>query len=164
MWYDDNDDETLVRASEEEELFNDGVTDEALLQAGGRFDFDLDPVVDRRSARMGVKERVFRARVRQRGQLEPGQDIAAALTQGLRASMDRLLEDEDIEDRDRVFFTLGSDRLANNYNGWGLRAGEWRQNTFRVETMLKHLARMLNSNEQFEMNDSFQLAFVHVRS
>ena len=145
------------------DLFDDGVSDEALLQAGGRFDFDLEPVVDRRSARMGVQERVFRTRVRQRGNLEPGQDIVGALTQGLRASMNRLLEDETIGDRDRVFFTLGSNRLANNYNGWGLRAGEWRRNAFRVESMLQHLARMLNSNEQFEVNDSFQLAFVHVR-
>ena len=83
--------------------------------------------------------------------------------QGLRANMNRLLEDETIGDRDRVFFTLGSNRLVNNYNGWGLRAGEWRRNAFRVETMLQHLARMLNSNEQFEVNDTFQLAFVHVR-
>ena len=94
-----------------------------LLQAGGRFDFDLEPVVDRRSERMGVQERVYQTRVRQRGNLEPGHDIVAALTQGLRASMNRLLEDETIGDRDRVFFTMGSNRLANNYNGWGLRAG-----------------------------------------
>ena len=77
--------------------------------------------------------------------------------------MNRLFEDEDIGDRDRVLFMLGSVRLVNNYNGWGLRAGEWRRNAFRVETMLQHLARMLNANEQFEMNNSFQLAFVHLR-
>ena len=33
----------------------------------GRFDFRLDPFVDRRSQRLGVHERVFRARVHQRG-------------------------------------------------------------------------------------------------
>ena len=67
--------------------------------------------------RLGVQERVFQMRVRQRGKLEPGQDIIGALTQGLRASMNRLLEDETIGGRDRVFFTSGSDRLVNNYNG-----------------------------------------------
>ena len=167
-WNDGVPDKALVQALTEVEenhpdLFDDGVSDEALLQAGGRFDFDLEPVVDRRSERMGVQERVFRTRVRQVGSLRPGQNVPQTLAQGLRAAMERLLDDEDIEDRDRVFFTLGSDRLVNNYNGWGLRAGEWRRNAFRVETMLQHLARMLNSNEQFEVNDSFQLAFVHVR-
>ena len=146
MWDDGVSDEALIQALTEgltevgenhPDLFDDGVSDEALLQAGGRFDFDLEPVVDRRSARMGVQERVLRTRVRQRGNLEPGQDIVGALTQGLRATMNRLLEDETIGDRDRVFFTLGSDQLANNYNGWGLRAGEWRRNAFRMETMLQ---------------------------
>ena len=94
MWDDSVSDEALVQALTEAEenqtdLFDDGVSDEALLQAGG-FDFDLEPVVDRRSERLGVEERVFRTRVRQRGNLEPGQDIIGALTQGLCSSMNRL--------------------------------------------------------------------------
>lgn len=50
----------------------------------------------------------------------------------------------------------------NSYNSWGLRAGQWQQNSFCVETMLEHLAKMLNSNEQFKVDNSFQLVFVHV--
>ena len=113
---------------------------------------------------MGVQERVFRTRVRQVGALRPRQNVAAAFTQGLRGALERLLRDQqdEIEDRDRVFFTIGSNRLVKSNNGWGLTAREWRRDSLREDSMLRHPAKMLNSNEQFEMNDSFQLMFVHV--
>ena len=41
--------------------------------------------------------------------------------------------------------------------------GEWRQNGVRAAEILDQVPRTLNSSEQFEMNDSFQLSFVHVR-
>ena len=56
-----------------------------------------------------------------------------------------------------------SSRLQPAYEGWGLTAGEWRQNQGRVAAILENLSRMLNSNEQFEMDDSFKLSFVHIR-
>ena len=43
-----------------------------------------------------------------------------------------------------------------------MTAGEWRQNRVRAAEMLDNMSRMLISNEHFEMNDSFQLVFVHV--
>ena len=42
-------------------------------------------------------------------------------------------------------------------------AQEWRQNGLRAQTLLDNLSKMLNSNEQFEMDDSFNLSVVHVR-
>ena len=41
----------------------------------GAFDFELQRFVDRRSDRMGVQERQFNTRLRQRGNLIPGQNI-----------------------------------------------------------------------------------------
>ena len=41
----------------------------ALDEAEGTFDFELDPYVDRLSSRMGVRERHFKTRLRQRGNL-----------------------------------------------------------------------------------------------
>ena len=58
---------------------------------------------------------------------------------------------------------LSSDLLGNAFDGWGLTAGEWRSHGDQAGVMLDNMARMLNSNEQFGMDDSFQLAFVHVR-
>ena len=44
-----------------------------------------------------------------------------------------------------------------------LRTGEWRVHGQRVDALLGNLSHMLNSNEQFEMDDSFTLSFAHVR-
>ena len=93
----------------------------------GRFRFLLEPVVDRRSAIMGVRERVFRTRVRQEGRFIERQSLSRALVQGLRSGLEQLLNQENIADRDRVYFTISSNRLAHAYQGWGLTARVWRQ-------------------------------------
>jgi len=63
-----------------------------------------------------------------------------------------------LHDRDRLYFTLSSNRLTSNFQGWGLRALEWREGGPRVDALFNRLAQALNSNEQFEMGDSFQLS------
>ena len=68
----------------------------------------------------------------------------------------------DLHDQDRLYFTIGSNRLHNNFQGWGLRAGEWRESGERMEALFDRLAQALNSNEQFEMDDSFQLSITQV--
>ena len=127
------------------------------------FQFDLEPFVDRRSDRMGVQERHFTTRLRQRGTLIPGQNITQALQEGLRRAVDQVLTTTpDLDDQDRLYFTISSDRLHNNFQGWGLRAGEWREGGDHLAALLDRLAQALNSNEQFEMDDSFQLSITQV--
>ena len=62
----------------------------------GRFDFRLDPFVDRRSQRLGVHERVFRARVHQRGTFDHHDQLAARFVEGLRTSLAQMLQDPSI--------------------------------------------------------------------
>jgi len=77
--------------------------------------------------------------------------------------MDRVLTTTpDLHDYDRLYFTLSSNRLINNFQWWGLRAVEWREGGLRVDALLERLAKALNSNEQFEMDDSFQLSITQV--
>ena len=73
----------------------------------GHFDFQLDPFVDRRSQRLGVRERVFRARVHQRGIFDYHDQLAARFVEGLRTSLAQMLQDPSIADRDRVYFSSG---------------------------------------------------------
>ena len=127
----------------------------------GRLEFRREPVVDRRSRRFRVHERVFRMQPRQVGTFRPTQRLADTMVHGIRSALTDLLEDEVIDDRDYV--SLSSDRLNNVFDFMGLLAGEWRQNGVRAAEMLDRMSRLLNSNEQFETNDSLQLAFVHVR-
>ena len=101
--------------------------------------------------------------LRQRGNLIPGQNITQALQDGLRRAVNQVLTTTpDLHDQDRLYFTIASNRLHNNFQGWGLRAGEWRQDTERVEALFHRLAQALNSNEQFEMDDSFQVSITQV--
>ena len=131
--------------------------------AEGAFEFKLNNYVDRRSTRMGVRERHFNTQLRQRGNLIPDQNITEALQEGLRRAVNQVLvTTPDLNDQDRLYFTIASNRLHNNFQGWGLRAGEWRQGGERVETLFHRLAQALNSNEQFEMDDSFQVSITQV--
>ena len=127
------------------------------------FDFELQPFVDRKSSRMGVRERHFNTRLRQRGNLIADQNITEALQDGLRRAVNQVLTTTpDLHDQDRLYFTISSDRLHNNFQGWGLRAGEWREGGDRLAALFDRLAQALNSNEQFEMDDSFQLSITQV--
>jgi len=127
--------------------------------AEGAFEFELDNYVDRKSSRMGVRERHFKTRLRQRGNLISDKNITEALQDGLRRAVNQVLATTpNLHDQDRLYFTLGSNRLHNNFQGWGLRAGEWREGGERMDALFNRLAQALNSNEQFEMDDSFQLS------
>ena len=122
----------------------------------GTFDFELQRFVDRQSSRMGVRERHFNTRLRQRGNFIAQDNITRALEDGLRRAVDRVLATTpNLHYQDRLYFTLSSNRLTSNFQGWGLRVGEWREGGARLEALFQRLAQALNSNEQFEMDDSF---------
>ena len=131
--------------------------------AEGAFEFELDNYVDRLSSRMGVRERHFKTQLRQTANFIPNENISQALQDGLRRAVNQVLATTpNLHDHDRLYFTLGSNRLHNNFQGWGLRAGEWREGGERMDALFDRLAQALNSNEQFEMDDSFQLSITQV--
>ena len=88
----------------------------------GRFHFRLEPIVDRRSQRLGVHKRVFQARAEQQGTFDHHDQLAARFVEELRSAMAWVLDDDSIADRDRIYFHLASDRLRHAYDGWGLSA------------------------------------------
>jgi len=135
----------------------------ALDSSVGTFDFELERFVDRQSPRMGVRERHFTTRLRQRGNFIEPSGIVHALQEGLRRAVNRvLLTTPNLHYQDRPYFTLSSNRLTNNFQGWGLRAGEWQEGGVRLDALFQRLVQALNSNEQFEMDDSFQLSITQV--
>ena len=135
----------------------------ALDDSEGAFDFELDPYVDRQSSRMGVRERHFKTQLRQRGNFIEQTNITQALQDGLRRSGNQVLTTTpNLHDQDRLYFTLSSNRFTGQFQGWGLRAGEWREGGARLDALFDRLAQALNSNEQFEIDDSFQLSITQV--
>ena len=130
----------------------------------GRFEFVLNPYVDSHSKKIGVRERHYTSNIRQVGQFIPQQNLAAAIADGLHRTIQNLILRDRIPAADRVYFNLASNRLVNSYAYRGLPAGEWLNGSDRVDSLLQQMSKVLNSNENFEMNDSFQLSFTHVRA
>jgi len=65
---------------------------------------------------MGVRERHFNTRLRQRGNLIPDENITQALQDGLRRAVNQVLATTpNLHDQDRLYFTIGSNRLHNNF-------------------------------------------------
>ena len=84
---------------------------------GGHFRFVLDTIVERRSAVVGVCERIFRTRLEQQGRLDSWrQNINHALAQGLRGAIETLLDDATIHDWDHVFLRFHSPRYDNSFS------------------------------------------------
>ena len=113
---------------------------------------------------MGVHERHFTTRLRQTGNFVDTPHVVQALRDGLQRAMARVLNNiPDLHDDDRLYFNISSNRLSQgSFHGWGVRAGEWREGGDRVDAVLNRLSRALNSNEQFEVDDSFQLSITQV--
>ena len=76
----------------------------------GRFEFQLQPHQDRNSARMGVRERIFRTHMRQTGNFIDRPQLVPALQDGVVRAINQVLEN-DMADGDRLYFTIGSNRL-----------------------------------------------------
>jgi len=105
---------------------------------------------------MGVRERHFNTRLRQRGNLIPNENITQALQDGLRPAVNQVLAtNPNLHDQDRLYFTLGSDRLHNNFQEWGLRAGEWREGGERLDALFDRLAQALNRTNDLKWTIPF---------
>ena len=111
---------------------------------------------------MGVQERNYTTRLRQHGAFIPSQHIPSALTEALHAAICRLIEQDHVLAQDCVYLGLSSNRLSHTYNYRGLTANKWLRGGAQVEALLQQMSAMLNSNEQFKMDDFFQLSFTHV--
>ena len=59
---------------------------------------------------------------------------------------------------------MSSNRLHHAYQSHRVSVGEWRRNEEPVQRMFGMMSRILNSNQQFEMDDSFHLEVTYVRN
>ena len=129
--------------------------------AQGRFVFDLQPLQSQTNRRYGIQERNYSVNLRQEGNVIDR--IAPAIRDAMQRSVEQVLNNDRIPDNHRLFFDLFSDRLAaGTYRSNGLTVGQWRNNPERVDTIFQNLQDTLNSNEDFQMNDSFHMEITTV--
>ena len=122
----------------------------------GRFEFDLRPMSHDVNRRYGIDERRYQVNLRQEGNLID--NIAPALRDSLQRAINQLLDQGNIPNMHRVYFDLFSERIRDgSYRANGLVAGDWRNNNTTVDRIFNYLQSALNSNESFQMDDTFRL-------
>ena len=156
---DDGDDEVLAEALDRAELQLGGGTSDAI-------NFELIPYTDRRARRFDVHRRVFTTRLSQSSHAVGSNrgNIAHRLENGSRrAVLQQVLNGEE-DDGDFLFVNMSSSRLHHTYQSHRVSVGEWRRNEGPVKGLFAMMSRILNSNQQFEMDDTFHLEVTHVRN
>ncbi|XP_078353271.1 uncharacterized protein LOC144639768 [Oculina patagonica] len=137
------------------------------------FEFQLRAHVDRRVRRFGLHIRNFTGRFVQTGggagvesaPLGPRpvlvQQIARALQ---RAVQQHILDDGAVGDDDHLLININSNRIQNAFHSRRLTVGEWRENTVAARQLLKQISDMLNSNQTFQVDDTFNLNVSHIQN
>ena len=125
-------------------------------------EFTLNPFVDRHSPALGVRERHFRTTLQRRAEVPIRSDLEVEIVTALLRAIDEALKQDNLDPNDRLYFSVSSDRLPNVYTGYGLRVRDWKEGNDRVDGVLGDLAKHLNSQEQFGLDDSFQLSLTQV--
>ena len=94
---DDGQDEALIQAAdrgERQAQHQIQLGGNPLAAQRGRFRFVPEPLHERPSQKFGVHERVVRLRPVQEGRLIPQQQLADALTRGLRRAVEQVLDQQ----------------------------------------------------------------------
>ena len=133
------------------------------------FDFLLTPHLDRRVRRLGVRHRNYVGRLMQRGggaplqQQQQRQILTRQMEEALqRAIREQVLEDPEVHPNDHFLININSNRLRHSYHSSRMRVREWINIDLRAQEIMQQISRMLNSNEQFRLDDSFSLHISHI--
>ena len=87
-------------------------------------------------------------------------NIVRAFEQGLANTIATMIEGLPSYDRIQVY--LGSNRLRSSHTSAHESVGQWRDPLGASRQILDNISRLLNSNENFEPDDSLQLDITHI--
>lgn len=132
-------------------------------------EFELIPHVDRRVRKFGLHRRVFTTRLVQRGgalrpELIPRDQLPSLLDQALQLAIQRqVLDQPGVHDNDHLMINMSSNRLQHAYQSSRVRVRDWLQDTEPAQMMMQQISKILNSNENFAIDDSFHIEVSHIR-
>ena len=132
-------------------------------------EFELIPHVDRRVRKFGLHRRVFTTRLVQRGgalrpELIPRDQLPSLLDQALQIAIQRqVLDQPGVHDNDHLMINMSSNRLQHAYQSSRIRVRDWLQDTEPAQMMMQQISKILNSNENFAIDDSFHIEVSHIR-
>ena len=159
-------DESKDEGSQHEE--EDLLCNEALDELEEVFTFRMLPCIDRRCNRFGVHRRVFTTQLQQGGSLASvlPRDVLPQMIEGAlqRAIDDQVLDDPTVREDDWLMVNMSSNRLRSAYQSHRVAVGDWLDNGVASRGMLEKISQLLNSNEDFTIDDSFHIEITHVRN
>ena len=136
-------------------------------QTGGNplFDFNLTPAGLPRRWRDVVHRERFRTHLAQNREPLEQDDLGQELTSALRRAIETQLRTmPNLQPHHTVHFTMQSDHLSHAFQSTTFTVQEFQDDSERLRTYLQALASKLNSNEDFEVDDSFTIETTMVRT
>ena len=122
----------------------------------GGLQFELTPCIDRRCKKFGLSRKVYSARIRDL----PTKDLAKVnlwreLELALKNAVGAVIcyNGED----DRVMINMSSNRLHHSYQSPPVTVSQWREDHHQARLVLEKITEVLNSNESFEIDDTFHI-------
>ena len=134
----------------------------ALADERGHFRFDLVPFRQRQARSYGLERTSYHLRVRNPVDTRPTghRNIVRAFEQGLADALDSLIRD--LPDHDRIQIYLGSNRLRSAHTSAHVAVGGWRDPLAGSRQILHQISKLLNSNENFEVDDTLELDVTNI--
>ena len=87
-------------------------------------------------------------------------NIIRAFEEGLANSIREVIDG--LPDHDRIQIYIGSNRLLNSHTTANVSVEQWRDPMGASRQVLSNISNLLNSNENFEMDDTLQLDVTHI--
>ena len=127
------------------------------------FKFNLEQFRDRTARSYGLRRTSYHLRVTNPPETRPTRhaNIVREFEEGLTDAIDNLIED--LPDHDRIQLYLSSNRLRSAHTSAPVSVGGWRDTMGVSRQILNQISKMLNSNENFEVDDTLQLDITHVK-
>ena len=134
-------------------------------RVGPLFQFQFTPTNAPRNWRNVVQRQRYRATVNQTREARDSDDLGGELTTALSSAIETQLQNSpNLEQHHAVHFTLQSDHFSHAFQSATFTVREFQEDSERLRTYLQSLADKLNSNEDFEADDSFTAEITLVRT
>lgn len=137
-----------------------------LLQQGGSLlNFRLQPLAPRRNWRNVLHRQRFQARIETTRDVRQTDDLGQEVVEALRRSIqDQISNDSSLDAFSMVHFTLQSDAFSHAFQSRTFTVEEFENDSVRLDSYLDSLAAQLNSNQQFELDDTFTVETTFIRT
>lgn len=138
------------------------MADEQQQEIEGFFDFDIQQFRHREARSYGLRRTSYHLRVRNPPETRPigHGNIIREFEEGSANAIDRLIEE--LPDEDRIQIYLGSRRLSSAHTSAHVSVHDWRESLDPARQVLDVISRMLNSNENFDVDDTMELDLTHI--